>query len=93
MTEWVESLQGKLREMNILRPKDNLYTTLPEVRNFGSMAYPVYNVSISGGGPTSTRDPNSPLPPTPPGWVSPVLGTELSTTPQGRLLLYVVLNS
>ena len=81
MVEWVESLQGKLREMNILRPKDNLYTTLPEVRSCSNMIYPVYNVnSILS---ASTRDPNSPLPPTPPGWVSPVLGTEASLPSQG----------
>lgn len=32
MIEWVESLQGKLREMNILSPKDNLYSKLPETK-------------------------------------------------------------
>lgn len=56
MIEWVESLQGKLREMNILSPKDNLYSKLPEVPP---------SQKIIAGLVASTRDPNSPLPPTP----------------------------
>jgi len=59
MLEWVDSLQGKLREMNILSPKDNLYSKLPETR-----ICPINNI-----GAISTRDPNSPLPPTP-GYIS-----------------------
>lgn len=68
MNEWVESLQGKLREMNVLSPKDNLYSKLPETRNF-----------ICSSGFVSTRDPNSPLPPTPNGiQTQNVHGTETS---------------
>lgn len=50
MQEWVDTLRLKLREMKILSPKENLYSKLPELRP------PLL----------PTRDPNSPLPATPP---------------------------
>lgn len=49
MLEWVESLRGKLYELRILSPKENVYTKLPEPRT------PLL----------PTRDPTSPLPPPP----------------------------
>lgn len=49
MSDWVESLRGKLYELRILSPKENLYTKLPEVKP------PLL----------PTRDPTSPLPPPP----------------------------
>lgn len=49
MHEWVEALRGKLYELRILSPKENLYTKLPD------RSLPLL----------STRDPTSPLPPTP----------------------------
>lgn len=69
MIEWVESLQGKLREMNILSPKDNLYSKLPETK-------------LAPGLVGSTRDPNSPLPPTPSTLVA--LATSRSNTQNAR---------
>lgn len=49
MLDWVESLRGKLHELRILSPKENLYTKLPDR---GLPLLP-------------TRDPTSPLPPPP----------------------------
>lgn len=49
MLDWVESLRGKLYELRILSPKENLYTKLPDR---GLPLLP-------------TRDPTSPLPPPP----------------------------
>ncbi|RZF47533.1 hypothetical protein LSTR_LSTR009069 [Laodelphax striatellus] len=49
MMEWVESIGGKLREMHVLSPRENLYSRQPESR---APLLP-------------TRDPNSPLPPPP----------------------------
>lgn len=50
MLDWVESLRGKLYELRILSPKENLYSKLPESR---------------AGPLLPTRDPTSPLPPPP----------------------------
>ncbi|XP_017777859.1 PREDICTED: uncharacterized protein LOC108563633 [Nicrophorus vespilloides] len=47
MLDWVESLRGKLYELKILTPKENLYSKLPETRSIPLL---------------STRDPTSPLP-------------------------------
>ncbi|KAJ8983896.1 hypothetical protein NQ317_000932 [Molorchus minor] len=49
MLDWVESLRGKLHEMKILSPKENVYTKLPD------RTTPLL----------PTRDPTSPLPPPP----------------------------
>jgi len=49
MQDWVECLQGKLLELKILTPKENLYSKLPEIK----------------GPLLPTRDPTSPLPPPP----------------------------
>lgn len=49
MLDWVTSLQGKLHELRILSPKDNVYSKLPEPK----------------GPLLLTRDPTSPLPPPP----------------------------
>lgn len=51
MLDWVESLRGKLHELRILDPKENIYTKLPETRGITMLP---------------TRDPTSPLPPPPP---------------------------
>lgn len=51
MIDWVESLRGKLHELRILSPKENIYSKTPEVRNCSLLP---------------TRDPTSPLPPPPP---------------------------
>lgn len=51
MLDWVESLRGKLYELRILNPKENLYSKLPEPRSAPLLP---------------TRDPTSPLPPPPP---------------------------
>lgn len=60
MQEWVDTLRQKLREMKILSPNENLYSKLPEVRP------PLL----------PTRDPNSPLPATPPVPAALVPGVE-----------------
>lgn len=49
MLDWVESLRGKLYELRILSPKENVYSKLPD-RNLPLLP---------------TRDPTSPLPPPP----------------------------
>lgn len=49
MLDWVESLRGKLYELRILNPKENVYSKLPD-RNLPLLP---------------TRDPTSPLPPPP----------------------------
>ncbi|KAJ8933012.1 hypothetical protein NQ314_014250 [Rhamnusium bicolor] len=49
MLDWVESLRGKLHELRILSPKENVYTKLPD------RSLPLL----------PTRDPTSPLPPPP----------------------------
>ncbi|CAH0561998.1 unnamed protein product [Brassicogethes aeneus] len=49
MLDWVEALKNKLHELRILSPKENLYTKLPD------RCVPLL----------PTRDPTSPLPPTP----------------------------
>lgn len=72
MQEWVDTLRLKLREMKILSPKENLYSKLPEIR-----------------GPLlPTRDPNSPLPATPPVPAAIVPGVEriVNTTQTSRLV-------
>uniref|UniRef100_A0A8D8XQW0 PH domain-containing protein n=1 Tax=Cacopsylla melanoneura TaxID=428564 RepID=A0A8D8XQW0_9HEMI len=60
MMEWVEAITGKLREMRILSPKENLYSRMPEQR---APLLP-------------TRDPNSPLPLPPLGPSSLLPGVE-----------------
>ncbi|KAF5289287.1 hypothetical protein FQR65_LT11908 [Abscondita terminalis] len=47
MLDWVESIRGKLHELRILSPKENLYSKLPEPRSAPLLP---------------TRDPTSPLP-------------------------------
>lgn len=71
MQEWVDTLRLKLREMKILSPKENLYSKLPEIRP------PLL----------PTRDPNSPLPATPPVPAAIVPGVEriVNTTQTSRL--------
>ncbi|KAK4871756.1 hypothetical protein RN001_015880 [Aquatica leii] len=51
MLDWVESIRGKLHELRILSPKENLYSKLPEPRSAPLLP---------------TRDPTSPLPLPPP---------------------------
>lgn len=51
MIDWVESLRGKLHELRILSPKENIYSKMPEAKSASLL---------------STRDPTSPLPPPPP---------------------------
>lgn len=58
--EWVTTLRSKLVEMKILTPPENFYSQMPQVPR------PLL----------PTRDPNSPLPPTPAGPLSIVPGTE-----------------
>jgi len=58
--EWVEILRGKLRELRVLAPKENLYTKMPEPRH---VLLP-------------TRDPTSPLPLPPIGDTGIVPGVE-----------------
>ncbi|CAG7720782.1 unnamed protein product [Allacma fusca] len=84
MIEWVESLQGKLREMNILCPKDNLYSKLPENQ---SVPYQVFsqNRLAHSNVLVTTRDPNSPLPPPPSISLSAVPGTENSRLHQNSV--------
>lgn len=60
MMEWVETIRSKLQEMRILSPRENLYSKMPEAR------LPL----------APTRDPNSPLPPTPMGPSARVPGIE-----------------
>ncbi|GLH03878.1 Uncharacterized protein GBIM_09711 [Gryllus bimaculatus] len=60
MMEWVETIRSKLQEMRILSPRENLYSRMPEAR------LPL----------APTRDPNSPLPPTPYGPSARVPGIE-----------------
>lgn len=64
MIDWVESLRGKLHELRILSPKENIYSKMPEGGRNASLL--------------STRDPTSPLPPPPP--VPPTIppGVELA---------------
>lgn len=52
MAEWVDVLRNRLRDIGVLDPKENLYSALPESRS--TLV------------PSSTRDPNSPLPLPPP---------------------------
>lgn len=68
MQEWVDTLRLKLREMKILSPKENLYSKLPELRP------PLL----------PTRDPNSPLPATPPVPLN-VPGVIVNTTQTSRI--------
>lgn len=63
MIDWVESLRGKLHELRILSPKENVYSKMPEARNASLL---------------STRDPTSPLPPPPPVPPVILPGVELS---------------
>lgn len=69
MQEWVDTLRLKLREMKILSPKENLYSKLPELRP------PLL----------PTRDPNSPLPATPPVPAAIVPGVIVNTTQTSRI--------
>lgn len=72
MSEWVDTLRLKLREMKILSPKENLYSKLPEVRP------PLL----------PTRDPTrDPLPETPPVPAAIVPGIEriVNTTQTSRV--------
>ncbi|KAK5639319.1 hypothetical protein RI129_011811 [Pyrocoelia pectoralis] len=71
MLDWVESIRGKLYELRILSPRENLYSKLPEPRSAPLLP---------------TRDPTSPLPlpplaavPLPPG-VEPLQVSESSTS-------------
>jgi hypothetical protein len=64
MTDWVDTLCNKLREMHILSPKENIYSRNPEARP------PLL----------PTRDPNSPLPLPPSGLASYVPGTEINAS-------------
>lgn len=50
MLDWVETLRGKLFELRILSPKENIYSKAPESRSASLLP---------------TRDPTSPLPPPP----------------------------
>ncbi|CAL4075825.1 unnamed protein product, partial [Meganyctiphanes norvegica] len=52
MMEWIDALRMKLRELKVLTPKDNLYSTEPEG-------------GVLRGSALHMRNPNSPLPPTP----------------------------
>lgn len=66
MLDWVESLRGKLYELRILSPKENIYSKLPEARS----------------GPLlPTRDPTSPLPPPPPVPPALLPGVEVTQQP------------
>lgn len=67
MIDWVESLRGKLHELRILSPKENIYSKMPEVKTA--------NASL-----LSTRDPTSPLPPPPPIPPAVLPGVELTPT-------------
>lgn len=80
MIEWVESLQGKLREMNILNPKDNVYSKLPDTQGYNCPGLRL------APGIVTTRDPNSPLPPPPvnANGVPSILSTEASRANPSR---------
>lgn len=56
MLDWVECLRGKLVELKVLTPKENLYSKLPAE---GAIT-PLSNANL-----LPTRDPTSPLPPPP----------------------------
>ncbi|KAF2882754.1 hypothetical protein ILUMI_23418 [Ignelater luminosus] len=69
MLDWVESLRGKLYELRILNPKENLYSKLPEPRSAPLLP---------------TRDPTSPLPPPPPVPLALPPGVEPLATTESR---------
>lgn len=78
MLDWVESLRGKLYELRILSPKENIYSKLPEARSAPLLP---------------TRDPTSPLPPPPPVPPALLPGVEVVPSTDAQISAAVAENS
>lgn len=78
MLDWVESLRGKLYELRILSPKENIYSKLPEARSAPLLP---------------TRDPTSPLPPPPPVPPALLPGVEVMQPTDTQVSIAVAENS
>ncbi|XP_076335983.1 uncharacterized protein LOC143239071 [Tachypleus tridentatus] len=76
MTEWLDTIREKLRDLGILEPKDNIYSKEPLIYPKRSVQIVNNNQVQVGVTPRQLRDPNSPLPPVPNQIDDTVISTE-----------------